>query len=40
VELTTLIPHMVEQFMSRDKVFKAHLRRNVSARATRTKADE
>jgi len=40
VELATLIPHMLEQFMTRDKAFKAHLRRNMPARQTRSKTDE
>ena len=40
VELATLIPYMLEQFMARDKAFKAYIRRNAPARGARTKTDE
>lgn len=40
VELATLIPHMLEQFMTRDKAFKAHLRRNVARGAGRPRTGE
>ena len=40
VELATLIPYMLEQFMARDKAFKAYIRRNVPTHDARTKTDE
>jgi len=40
VELVTLIPHMLEQFMTRDKAFKAYLRRNAPAPGIRTETEE
>ena len=40
VELSTLIPYMLEQFMTRDKAFKAHLRRNVPRGTARPKSGE
>jgi hypothetical protein len=39
VELSALIPYMLEQFMSRDKAFKSYLRR-VSVRTPRPKTPE